>query len=89
MADVLGHPPLLGIDDFGIYSIPLSASSTIAVALQGSNISLTWAGAPTAVLQKTTSLNKPTWQDIPGTLGANSLIEPISGTTSFYRLIQR
>lgn len=81
-----------GIDDFGIYSISDSTPAptpSLAVAIQGDALSLTWPGAAGIVLQKATSLSTPTWADVPGTAGASTFSEPISGGTAFYRLFKR
>ena len=76
----LGGPTAAGI------SPPAASALRISVSLQGANLTLSWPGGPGIRLQKTASLTNPNWQDVPGTLGASSAVEPVSGQAAFYRL---
>jgi hypothetical protein len=76
-----------GVDDLGLYSLAAAPSLSItSIVRTGDNLLISWAGAPTVRLQKTTSLTSPNWQDVPGTLGASSALEPIVGDQGYYRL---
>ena len=72
-----------GIDDFGLYSIPLPHLKSIISI--GSEVVISWDGAAGTRLQMTTSLATPLWQDVPGTDGANVTTVPIIGN-AFYRV---
>jgi glycerophosphoryl diester phosphodiesterase len=58
------------------------------VTRAGTAVNITWAGAANVRLQKATSLSNPDWQDVPGTLGANSFAESTPTGTAFYRLLR-
>jgi len=74
-----------GVDDFGLYSL---ARPTInSIVRNGDNAMISWNGAAGTKLQKTTSLTSPNWQDVPGSNGASTASDPISGA-AFYRLIR-
>jgi len=60
----------------------------ITFALSANNLVLSWPGAPTVVLQETTTLSPPTWTNVPNTLGASSATLPLTGKTAFFRLAQ-
>jgi hypothetical protein len=69
---------------------PVPAAVSLNVSRQGTaSISLSWQGAPGARLQKSLSLGPQNWQDVPGTLGASSVVEPITGSSAFYRLFKQ
>jgi hypothetical protein len=57
-----------------------------SITLSGSNVTITWVGAPGVKLQRTLSLSPADWQDVPGTEGAASAIQSVTGTSAFYRL---
>jgi hypothetical protein len=78
-----------GIDDFGLYSIGASGSTSIQVARNGSSITLTWTGGAGIVLQKSTAVTGAAWEDVGGTSGASSHTETINAAAAFFRLFQR
>jgi hypothetical protein len=80
----LGGPSASGIPAPVVTSVPLS------VSLQGTaSINLSWQGAAGVRLQKSLTLSSPDWQDVPGTLGNSSAVEPTTGNTAFYRLFKQ
>lgn len=79
----LGGPTAAGIP------APAPAKSAITATLEGTTLKLEWTGGSGVVLQKTPSLGAPNWQDVPGTLGASSANETVSGEAGFYRLFRR
>jgi hypothetical protein len=79
----LGGPTAAGI------AVPKAPSIRLSAALQGSNLSITWAGQAGVKLQKATTLTNPNWQDVPGTLGASSATEAITEPAAFYRLLKQ
>ena len=63
--------------------------SQLVLAINGSNVSVSWVGSPTVKLQQATSLNPANWTDVPGTLGAGSASVAINPTgQAFFRLVQ-
>lgn len=78
-----------GIDNFGLYSIGESTSSSIQAVRNGSSMTLTWTGGAGIVLQKAVAVSGSEWQDVAGTSGASSHTETIGGTAAFYRLFKR
>jgi hypothetical protein len=62
---------------------------TLSASISGSNLVLTWTGAPTVSLQSSTSISPASWQTVPNTLGANSAQVPITGGASFFRLVSQ
>ncbi len=77
-----------GIDDFGLYSIPIEPPRFLSSVRSANNITLTWNNV-VSKLQKTTSLSVPDWQYLPGTLGLSSFTEPIAGGEAYYRLLRQ
>jgi hypothetical protein len=75
-----------GIDDLGLYSLP--GFSITSIVRSGNNVLISWTGAPNVKLQKTLSLTPTNWQDVSGSLGASSALEPIVGTQAYYRLVR-
>lgn len=75
-----------GVDNFGLYSIPATSSLTVSASRQGENIVLSWQGTPGVVLQMAASLINPVWAEVPGTAGASTATEPMTGAAAFYRL---
>jgi len=61
----------------------------VSVSLNGSQLTLSWAGDATTTLQHTSSLSPTNWQDVAGTTGASSATVQTTGTAGFYRLIKR
>jgi hypothetical protein len=57
------------------------------VAQSGTNVVVTWSGAPNLRLQRAASLSAPDWQNAPATLGASSYTEALfNWDQRFYRL---
>jgi hypothetical protein len=75
-----------GIDDVGFYALPGFAITSIVRS--GNNVLISWPGAANVRLQKTSSLTPTNWQDVAGSLGASSALEPIVGTQGYYRLVR-
>src|SRR6266404_642452 len=73
-----------GVDDVGLYSLPSLKINNIVRS--GSNVIVSWAGELNTILQKTTSLTIPNWQDVSGTTGVSSATNSIVGAAAFYRL---
>ncbi|MHC1765143.1 MAG: hypothetical protein AB9869_12725 [Verrucomicrobiia bacterium] len=78
-----------GIDNFGLYSIGESTSSSIQAVRNGSRITLTWTGGAGIVLQEAAAVSGSSWEDVAGTSGASSHTDTIRGTAAFYRLFKR
>jgi len=58
------------------------------VAPSGTNVVVTWNGAPNLRLQRATSLSVPDWQNAPATLGASNYTEALfNWDARFYRLL--
>jgi hypothetical protein len=58
--------------------------------LQSSNtVILTWNGGDRTRLQKTTVLNNPNWQEVPGSEGRSDMTLPTTDNAAFFRLIRR
>lgn len=75
-----------GVDEVGLYSLPTLKFSSIGRV--GANMNISWPAESNTKLQKTISLSNPIWQDVPGSTGASSVSDPITGTESFYRLVR-
>jgi hypothetical protein len=54
----------------------------------GSDIVITWEGAPGLRLQQNASLSSEGWTEVPGTAGANSATIPIGAGPAFFRLVR-
>jgi hypothetical protein len=80
-----------GLDNVGLYSISDAPSGDLritSIVRNGSEVVISWVGAPGVKLQKTTSLTNPNWQDVPGSTGASSVTEPTTGPAAYYRLVR-
>jgi len=76
-----------GIDNLGLYSLPVVPSFRISsIVASGTNVVITWPGEATVRLQRSISLTTPSWQDLPGTLGASSATVPRTNSANFFRL---
>lgn len=75
-----------GLDNVGLYSIPVGELKINSITRSGADVVIAWNGAPGIKLQKSTRLNNPDWQDVPGSAGASSVTEPTSGAQAYYRL---
>ena len=79
------------VDNFGLYSIEetlLEIPKIDGILMDGGVITINWQGTPGVRLQKTTHLDKPVWQDVPGTTGESSAQEVANQSESYYRLIR-
>jgi len=72
-----------GVDNVGLYSLPSLRITNIVRS--GNNVVVSWPAELNTKLQKSTSLASPNWQDVPGSTGAGSVMDPIAGA-AFYRL---
>jgi len=70
-------------NDLGIFNQSLPA---LSISRTGNQLQLMWPGSPSIRLQKSTILTPASWQDVPGTTGANSFTDSLAGSTGFYRL---
>jgi hypothetical protein len=70
--------------DMGAFEfVPLQILSATRA---GSELTLTWDGAPGARLQKTPSLTTPIWTDVPGSEGLSAITVPVESDGGFFRL---
>jgi hypothetical protein len=74
-----------GIDNFGLYSQLPVERPTVLISKTENTITVTVQGGGT--VQKSMSLSNPNWQDVPFPTGSNSISEPATGNTMFYRAI--
>ncbi len=65
----------------------IEAPSITSISRHGSDMELTWNGAPGLRLQRTTSLSAPEWTDVPGSEGQSGIQVPITGGGGFFRLL--
>jgi len=82
-----GNYVYLGTNPLIVYEIseqPLMSISTRAEVLV-----LTWERSPDFVLQHTTSLENPTWTDVPGSQNQTSLELPMTNRSEFFRLARQ
>lgn len=77
-----------GIDNLGLYSLATAQMQINSIVRDGSNVTISWNGAPGIKLQKTVSLTDSIWQDVPGSDGASSINDATSGPSAYYRLIR-
>ena len=76
-----------GFWDNAVISKPAAAAATLAVALQGGNVVISWTG--TGTLESTDSLSPLQWGDVtPPPVGNSYTITPTAQTQKFYRLRQ-
>jgi len=76
-----------GFWDNAVISKSGSAAATLAVALQGGNVVISWTG--TGTLESTDSLSSPQWSEAaPPPVGNTYTITPVAQTQKFYRLRQ-
>jgi hypothetical protein len=57
-----------------------------SISLDYDWVVLTWEYSPGFVLQRTTSLDNPTWSDVPDSENTTSIILPLSSGNEFFRL---
>ncbi len=77
-----------GVDDVGLYSLTKPPFRISSIVRSGPNVIISWDGAAGTRLQKATSLTAPSWQDVPGSDGASSVNEAVSGDRAYYRLVR-
>jgi len=77
-----------GVDDVGLYSLPVPSLEISSIVRNGSNVTISWNGAPGVRLQKSTSLTTPNWAVVSGTDGASSYTDSTADPAAYYRLIQ-
>ena len=58
----------------------------LRIQLNGSNVDLSWDGAPNVRLERSNDLVDPQWGEVSDTLGASSYSEERLNDTTFYRL---
>jgi hypothetical protein len=60
----------------------------LAPVISAGTVTLTW-GTPSSVrLQKATNLTSPTWEDVAGSEGTNTVSLPMTDATAFFRLVK-
>jgi endonuclease/exonuclease/phosphatase family metal-dependent hydrolase len=72
-----------GPKDLGIF---VQALPRVSILRNGGEFRFNWRGAPGIRLQKTPTLGPPDWQDVPGTLAADTYDEALGNGAAFYRL---
>lgn len=77
-----------GIDNVGLYSLATAQMQINSIIRDGSNVTISWNGAPGIKLQKSVSLTSPNWQDVPGSDGASNVNDATSGPSAYYRLVR-
>ena len=77
-----------GVDNVGLYSLGAAEMRINSIVRDGANVIISWDGATGVKLQKAASLSNPNWQDVPGSDGASSSTDVISGSQAYYRLIR-
>lgn len=77
-----------GVDDFGVYSAT-SVVETPALTIKpaGGQLTVSFTGGATAVLQSTTSLTAPNWQPVSGVSGNSVTFSP-AGAQLYFRVFQ-
>ena len=79
------------VDNFGLYSIEEAPTTTPAIesiSANGGVVTIAWPGAAGVRLQKTSSLAKPNWADVPDSGGKSSANEVADQAEAYYRLIR-
>lgn len=79
------------VDNFGLYSIeeaPTTAPAIESISANGGVVTIAWPGAAGVRLQKTSSLAKPNWADVPDSGGKSSANEVADQAEAYYRLIR-
>jgi hypothetical protein len=78
-----------GLQESGGTQTGGSSTSLTEVTIDAGVLTLRWRGGADVVLQRTTNLETPDWDDVPGTEGSSVYSEPTDGDSSFYRLVVR
>lgn len=79
-----------GLDNFGLYSIPVQPSEPPALSISrtGDSVTISWPGDATGfTLESTPALAPAAWTPVSGVTG-NSATVPVSGDARFFRLRQ-
>jgi hypothetical protein len=72
-----------GPKDLGIF---VQTLSRVSILRNGGELQFNWRGGPGIRLQKSPTLVPADWQDVPGTLAADTYDEPLANGAAFYRL---
>lgn len=64
------------------------AVTRLSLTVSGSNVLLEWPAKSTVKLQTTPDLSPAHWQDVPNTLGTNSVTVPMTKAPAYFRLSQ-
>ncbi|HMJ66002.1 MAG TPA: endonuclease/exonuclease/phosphatase family protein, partial [Candidatus Binatia bacterium] len=74
-----------GPKDLGIF---VQTLSRVSIQRNGNDLRLNWRGGSGIRLQKSPGLAPTSWQDLPGTLAADTYTESLSNDAGFYRLVR-
>jgi hypothetical protein len=86
---VVGNLAYVAAGEYGLAIYRLTPRLILQPPVQlGTELRLFWLGGPGIRLQRTTSLAKPDWQDVPNSEGSNSVRLPTLSAASFFRLIR-
>ena len=75
------------VDTFGTQTVE-PAVGFLTNSVSGGQVTLTWNGRPGVHLQSKANLSTGAWQDKANTDGLSTTNYPVSGNSTFYRLIK-
>ena len=88
---LMGNYALVAAGDTGlvIYEVQQHIyPPLLAPVVSAGTVTLTW-GTPSSVrLQKAAHLTSPTWEDVAGSEGTNTVSLPMTEATAFFRLVK-
>ncbi len=74
-----------GVDDFGVYSLSVVEAPSVSLQRVGDQITVSFTGGATAVLESTASLTALNWQPVSGVV-ANSVTITASDAQQYFRV---
>ncbi len=75
------------MDDFGVYSLSPAEAPTVSLRRVADQITVSFTGGATAVLEFTDSLSAPNWQPVAGVV-ANSITLTASNAQQYFLVVQ-